>query len=105
MTLVNRFAEEDSEDNIVFEKREGSSSVIPQIKGGTLLKLVERLTHHKYAGTYLLGCHDHFTTSMVYWDGPQGRLLAVGTAEARLKDSLPPTGLLPPSLVETPILV
>jgi len=47
---INRFAEEDSENNIVFEKREGSASAIPQIKGGTLLKLVERLTHHKYAG-------------------------------------------------------
>ncbi|CAH1790907.1 unnamed protein product [Owenia fusiformis] len=43
-----RFAEEDSEDNIVID----STSPIgesPVIKGGTLLKLVERLTYHMYA--------------------------------------------------------
>jgi son of sevenless-like protein len=44
-----RFAEEDHEDNIVFEQRDDNVSGIPPIKGGTLLKLVERLTHHKYA--------------------------------------------------------
>ena len=46
-----RFAEEDSEGNIVFEPRENTASAaLPLIKGGTLLKLVERLTHHKLAG-------------------------------------------------------
>ncbi|XP_029189589.2 son of sevenless homolog 1-like [Acropora millepora] len=43
------FAVEDAEDNIVFEEGQGSSSNAPVIKGGTLIKLIERLTHHKYA--------------------------------------------------------
>lgn len=43
------FAVEDAEDNIVFEDGQGSSSNAPVIKGGTLIKLIERLTHHKYA--------------------------------------------------------
>ncbi|XP_013393700.1 son of sevenless homolog 1-like isoform X1 [Lingula anatina] len=43
-----RFGDEDTPENIVFEqnlKYEGES---PLIKGGTLLKLVERLTYHMY---------------------------------------------------------
>ncbi|PFX16973.1 Son of sevenless-like 1 [Stylophora pistillata] len=40
------FAVEDAEDNIVFEDGQGSSSNAPVIKGGTLIKLIERLTHH-----------------------------------------------------------
>lgn len=43
------FAIEDAEDNIVFEEGQGNSSNAPVIKGGTLIKLIERLTHHKYA--------------------------------------------------------
>lgn len=43
------FAVEDAEENIVFEEGQGSSSNAPVIKGGTLIKLTERLTHHKYA--------------------------------------------------------
>ncbi|XP_031567931.1 son of sevenless homolog 1-like isoform X2 [Actinia tenebrosa] len=42
------FAVEDAEDNIVFEEGQGNS-VAPVIRGGTLIKLIERLTHHKYA--------------------------------------------------------
>ncbi|KAL5007967.1 hypothetical protein ScPMuIL_013548 [Solemya velum] len=44
-----RFADEDSEENIVFEPHQGSTAESPLIKGGTILKLVERLTYHMYA--------------------------------------------------------
>lgn len=44
-----RFAIEDSEDNIVFEESCHGNTGTPVIKGGTLLKLVERLTYHMYA--------------------------------------------------------
>ncbi|XP_077999337.1 son of sevenless homolog 2-like [Glandiceps talaboti] len=44
-----RFAEEDSPDNIVFEEGQRSSSGVQIIKGGTLLKLIARLTYHTYA--------------------------------------------------------
>lgn len=44
-----RFAVEDSNDNIVFEENQEASGESPLIKGGTLLKLVERLTYHMYA--------------------------------------------------------
>ncbi|XP_006817198.1 son of sevenless homolog 2 [Saccoglossus kowalevskii] len=43
-----RFAEEDSEDNIVFEDCQTSNG-IQVIRGGSLLKLIERLTYHTYA--------------------------------------------------------
>ncbi|KAH3853082.1 son of sevenless homolog 2-like [Dreissena polymorpha] len=44
-----RFAIEDSENNIVFEDSPAGPGESPLIKGGTLLKLVERLTYHMYA--------------------------------------------------------
>ncbi|XP_060570683.1 son of sevenless homolog 1-like isoform X2 [Ruditapes philippinarum] len=44
-----RFAVEDSENNIVFEDQPAAPGESPLIKGGTLIKLVERLTYHMYA--------------------------------------------------------
>ena len=46
VNVFYRFAEPDSESNILFDNKEQRST---NIKGGTLLKLVERLTYHKYA--------------------------------------------------------
>ena len=52
-THTHRFAEEDCDDNILFEEK-GSTSMAggqgPLIKAGTIYKLVERLTFHEYAG-------------------------------------------------------
>jgi len=45
-----RFAVEDSDDNIVFEELPvHAARESPLIRGGTLVKLVERLTYHTYA--------------------------------------------------------
>lgn len=48
-----RFAEEDSDETILFDDPEGEKSITgpgPLIKAGTIHKLVERLTYHEYAG-------------------------------------------------------
>lgn len=48
--MSRRFAVDDTDENIVFEEiPEGAPRESPLIRGGTLLKLVERLTYHTYA--------------------------------------------------------
>ena len=55
-----RFATEDFDTNIIFEETRSSmlssssSSNVPLIKGATLLKLIERLTYHKYGDPALV---------------------------------------------------
>ncbi|XP_055986546.1 son of sevenless homolog 1 isoform X2 [Sorex fumeus] len=44
-----RFAEPDSEENILFEENMQPKAGIPIIKAGTVIKLIERLTYHMYA--------------------------------------------------------
>ncbi|XP_054976129.1 son of sevenless homolog 1 isoform X4 [Sorex araneus] len=44
-----RFAEPDSEENILFEENVQPKAGIPIIKAGTVVKLIERLTYHMYA--------------------------------------------------------
>ena len=45
------FAVEDSDQNILFEDKEEGAENIRKVKGGTLPKLVERLTYAAYPGT------------------------------------------------------
>ena len=49
--MFYRFGEKDSDKNIVTEIRDKRQKPTesPLIKGGTLLKLIERLTYHMYA--------------------------------------------------------
>ena len=47
--LFYRFGEKDSDKNIVMEDKRQKPTESPLIKGGTLLKLIERVTYHMYA--------------------------------------------------------
>ena len=70
-----RFAVEDSDDNIVFEELPANAvRESPLIRGGTLVKLVERLTYHTYADpkfaktfltTYRTFCHPEELLSLL----------------------------------------
>ena len=53
ITSLCRFAEDDSDENMIFDEVEAgkpSGGPGPPIKAGTIHKLVERLTYHEYAG-------------------------------------------------------
>lgn len=49
--FAHRFAEPDSEENILFEEEQRDNHLL--IKAATIHKLIERLTYHEYAGIVL----------------------------------------------------
>ena len=64
-----RFAEEDSDENILFDELEtgkSSGGPGPPIKAGTIHKLVERLTYHEYAGGCTKGSHWKHSSSIPF---------------------------------------
>lgn len=53
--MLHRFAENDSENNVIFEEELKDNQVV--IKAATIHKLIERLTYHEYAGqSAVTGC-------------------------------------------------
>lgn len=60
MLTQYRFAEPDSEENIIFEENVQPKAGIQLSRQETVIKLIERLTYHMYAGKkYELACHFH----------------------------------------------
>ena len=58
-----RFAEEDSDDNVMYDDPEDGRGPAngpgALIKAGTIYKLVERLTYHEHTSEWMEGLSDH----------------------------------------------
>lgn len=85
---IYRFSEPDSSDNILFEDKPDQ---IPVIKYATLIKLVERLTYHKYQPTIV----DAFLTTYRSFIPDPGELLDLLIERFRIPD--PPLEVIYPN--------